>query len=157
MLIVGDVHGCLDELRTLLAKARYNKNKDTVVLVGDLVNKGPKSSATVRFAREQGFYAVRGNHDDSALAAYYRVGRFRDEALPASYAYVNEFSEEDVRWLTELPYSLSIPHLKTMVVHAGVVPGLPLESQTAAHMSRIRSVLHKEVSGRFWIGLGEEM
>ena len=116
--------------------------------MGDLVNKGPKSFETVRFVREQGFYSVRGNHDDSTLAAYYRVGRYRgDGPLPAAYAYVEKFNEADVRWLTELPYSLSIPHLRALVVHAGVVPGLPLESQTAAHMTRIRSVLHKEVGG----------
>jgi hypothetical protein len=73
------------------------------------------------------------------------VGKFRDGALPSSYHYVHDLSEEDVRWLSELPYTISIPHLKALVVHAGVVPGLPLERQTAAHMSRIRSVLHNEV------------
>lgn len=128
--------------------------------MGDLVNKGPKSAETVRFAREHGFYAVRGNHDDSALAAYYRVGRYRgDGPLPGAYKYVEQFNEADVRWLTELPYTLSIPHLKALVVHAGVVPGLPLEAQTAAHMSRIRSVLHNEVVkglavGGTWVGWG---
>lgn len=55
-----------------------------------------------------------------------------------------DLSHEDVRWLSELPYTISIPHLQALMVHAGVVPGVPLESQTAAHMSRIRSVLHKE-------------
>lgn len=76
-----------------------------------------------------------GNHDDSALAAYFKCGRFREGPLPESYSYVRDFSEADVRWLGELPYSLSIPHLQALVVHAGVVPRVPLESQTAAHMS----------------------
>lgn len=60
VIVVGDVHGCLDELQALLEKAQYDSNKDSVVLVGDLVNKGPKSAETVRYAREQGFYSVRG-------------------------------------------------------------------------------------------------
>lgn len=54
------MHGCLDELQALLEKAQYDRQKDSVVLVGDLVNKGPKSAETVRYAREQGFYSVRG-------------------------------------------------------------------------------------------------
>jgi len=87
---------------------------------------------------------IPGNHDDSALAAHFKVGQFRDGVLPKSYAYVEKFSEEDVKWLSELPYTISIPHLKAMVVHAGIVPGLPLGQQTAAHMSRIRSVLRNE-------------
>jgi bis(5'-nucleosyl)-tetraphosphatase (symmetrical) len=62
VLVIGDVHGCLDELRALLAKANYSREKDSVVLVGDLVNKGPKSAETVRFAREQGFFSVRGTY-----------------------------------------------------------------------------------------------
>lgn len=37
VIIVGDVHGCVDELRTLLAKCGYRKGTDVVVLVGDLV------------------------------------------------------------------------------------------------------------------------
>lgn len=60
VIVVGDVHGCLDELQALLEKAEYDKERDSVVLVGDLVNKGPKSAETVRYAREQGFFTVRG-------------------------------------------------------------------------------------------------
>ncbi len=43
---------------------------DVVVLVGDLVNKGPHSAAVVAAARQLGALSVRGNHDDSALEAY---------------------------------------------------------------------------------------
>ena len=40
--VVGDVHGCLDELHDLLRKAQYDDGATRLVLVGDLVNKGPK-------------------------------------------------------------------------------------------------------------------
>ena len=68
LIIVGDVHGCLEELQELLVKCDYDQSRgDRVILLGDLVNKGPFSAETVKFAREKGFLSVRGNHDDFAL------------------------------------------------------------------------------------------
>jgi predicted phosphodiesterase len=67
VLIVGDVHGCLDELKALLEKANYAAGRTSVVLVGDVCNKGPHSAATVAFCRQNNFLCVRGNHDHSAL------------------------------------------------------------------------------------------
>lgn len=43
LVLVGDVHGCLDELNELLDKLEFRHGHDNLVLVGDLVNKGPKS------------------------------------------------------------------------------------------------------------------
>ena len=42
-IIIGDVHGCLKELNALLDKVSYNKKKDQLIFVGDLINKGPVS------------------------------------------------------------------------------------------------------------------
>ena len=46
-LVVGDVHGCLDELRALIEKAGATVD-DHIVLVGDLIAKGPDSVGVVR-------------------------------------------------------------------------------------------------------------
>ena len=40
VIIIGDIHGCLEEFKLLLEKCSYNATSDAVVLVGDLVNKG---------------------------------------------------------------------------------------------------------------------
>lgn len=66
-LVVGDVHGCVAELRALLDVVDFDGARDNLVFVGDLVNKGPSSLAVVRLARELGALGVRGNHDERAL------------------------------------------------------------------------------------------
>ena len=43
LVIVGDVHGCALELAKLLVSIKYDRNRDRLVFVGDLVNKGPDS------------------------------------------------------------------------------------------------------------------
>jgi hypothetical protein len=69
VIIVGDIHGCLDEFKALLVKCNYDARLHSVVLVGDLVNKGPFSAEVVKFCRQIGAHSVRGNHDEAALRA----------------------------------------------------------------------------------------
>ncbi|KAJ1969160.1 hypothetical protein H4R35_006217, partial [Dimargaris xerosporica] len=69
-IIIGDVHGCIDELNQLLESVRYTPGKDHVVFVGDLVAKGPKSYDVVERARELGASCVRGNHDQRLILAH---------------------------------------------------------------------------------------
>lgn len=78
IIFVGDVHGCFDELQELLEIAQRDPARDTVVLLGDMVRKGPKSVEVVRWARENGALAVRGNHDDAALAMSLRRGKYSE-------------------------------------------------------------------------------
>lgn len=74
VIIVGDVHGCADEMEMLLEKCHYDEKKDIVIFVGDLVNKGPKSAETIRRVRamtERGeAFCVMGNHDLATLRVY---------------------------------------------------------------------------------------
>ena len=153
-ILVGDVHGCLDELKSLLQACGFDASTDHVVLVGDLVNKGPHSAETVAYARESGFACVRGNHDDAALFAH----EARSEAgargsdskySELKYAWVDALGEADLAFLRELPHTLRLEREEVLVVHAGVVPGVPLAEQRAEDMTTMRNLVRAD-GGGWW-------
>ncbi|KAF4981683.1 hypothetical protein FZEAL_2570 [Fusarium zealandicum] len=70
LVIVGDVHGQLAELKRLLQTIKFDRNHgDHLIFVGDLVNKGPDSPGVVQLAMDLGASSVRGNNEDRVLAA----------------------------------------------------------------------------------------
>ncbi|KAF4992685.1 hypothetical protein FGRMN_6998 [Fusarium graminum] len=76
LIVVGDVHGHLAELKNLLQKVAYDKNNgDLLIFVGDLVNKGPNSPGVVQLAMDLGARAIRGNNEDRVLAAHSAIKR----------------------------------------------------------------------------------
>lgn len=80
LIIVGDVHGHLPELKRLLEKIDFDKQAgDHLILVGDLLNKGPDSPGVVQFAMDVGAHAVRGNNEDRILLA---VEALRSNKVP---------------------------------------------------------------------------
>lgn len=87
VVIVGDVHGCYDELKLLLDKCAIDENT-TVIFVGDIVNKGPASARVVALARSLGAFSVRGNHDHSVLKEFHKNGWESKK-----YDFMQDFSE----------------------------------------------------------------
>ncbi len=76
---------------------------------------------------ERGIPAVRGNHEHTALLR--RAERQRDASLHPRHAWTDELTPADVAWLEGLPLTLTLPAHNALVVHAGLVPGTPLEDQ----------------------------
>lgn len=120
--VVGDVHGCIDELERLLAELAPSED-DLVVFVGDLVGKGPDARAVVDLVRDREYaVSVRGNCEAQQL----RAGN--DASLaPAA-----------LEWLASLPVVISWPG--ALVTHAGIDPRKPLAEQTVADLQRVRSL-----------------
>jgi len=120
--IIGDVHGCYDELMDLLAHVGFNPQYDRLIFVGDLINRGPKSLAVLRFVHTLGEAAqlVLGNHDISLLAyacgAYHGRGCCFDEVLLSSEGYAW------VHWLRRQPLLIEDARHRLVVVHAAIPP-----------------------------------
>lgn len=66
ILAISDIHGCLNEFQSLLKRVKYNPKDFQLILVGDYIDRGPKSRETIDFVRslrEEGAIVLRGNHD----------------------------------------------------------------------------------------------
>ena len=118
---IGDVQGCDEELRALLARLKFSADRDRLWFVGDLVNRGPGSLATLRLVRALGDNAVvvLGNHDLHLLAvAYGGRRRRRSDTLDAVLAAPDR--ESLLEWLRLRPLAHAEGH--DLMVHAGLVP-----------------------------------
>jgi predicted phosphodiesterase len=140
-IIVGDVHGCAEELRLLLRKCGHAKG-DRVVLAGDLVAKGPDSQGVVQFARENSLLAVLGNHDAFALGHKNEADKDRGHDRRD---YIRTLGADDWAYLEALPHFLRLGDVRpggpeVLVVHAGMVPGIPGENQRKEHLRSLRSI-----------------
>jgi len=141
-LIVGDIHGCREELEDLLEESGWDEG-DQLVSVGDLVAKGPDSLGVVRFFREVGGRAVRGNHDQHCLRWW--DAKCAGEALPrlkpTHQDVADALEDEDWLWVAALPLWIELEPQGALVVHAGLVADLPLEDQDPYDLMNMRSIL----------------
>ena len=137
-IVVGDIHGCYDELMDLLDKVNFAK-KDRVVAVGDLITKGPKSREVLElFITDERFSSVIGNHD---LALRRHWNGEDVELKPSQKETHKELKDEKDRFL---PYLNSLPFMidlrSHLVVHAGLRPNVELQSQTTEDLIQIRTL-----------------
>ena len=145
VLFVGDVHGCFDELKELYDKCTYPDKETVVIYVGDLVYKGPKTLDVIRFVRETGSFSVRGNHEQSILTEI--LHKRRNEPVRAKRRVVYDLTQEDEEFLENLPFTISIPSLNVLVVHGGLLPGVPLTEQDPLGMIFIRNYNPEKFQG----------
>ena len=126
---IGDVQGCFDELEALLRKIKFSSS-DRLWLVGDLVNRGPKSLQVLRFVRGLGARAVTvlGNHDLHLIAQFEGVERARKDDTFHDVLGAPDASEL-VAWLRRQPMMHADGGYA--MVHAGVLPQWTLERALA--------------------------
>lgn len=140
-IFIGDVHGCARELERLLEAVHWSSS-DRVYFVGDLVARGPKSSDVLGIFRRIRAQGVLGNHEDRLLEARdaRRAGRTGPHLSPSHESLMTRLSEEDWALLETLPLALDIPEHDVRVVHAGVVPGVPLAKQQRRDLLKMRAL-----------------
>lgn len=121
--VIGDVHGCHDELQQLLSLIDFSPGRDRLWFLGDLVNRGPDSLKVLRFVRGLGdsAEAVLGNHDLHLLAV---ASGLRATDNMASFEEVLQAEDLDLllAWLRRRPLLLDAKEQGAVLVHAGLPP-----------------------------------
>lgn len=146
-IIVGDVHGCREELETLLRELSFSSG-DCLVFVGDLISRGPDSLGVLDIARQTGALLVRGNHEQKLLdwkanPSKVILGRMHHELAEA-------FRPVDWSLLESAPLFLDLPSHNARVVHAGLDPRVPFEMQTPESLLNIRTVVAGKGERPLW-------
>lgn len=145
VIIIGDIHGCYLEFQALLDELNFSVEKDQLYLTGDILNRGPSPKKVYKLMKKTKAISVLGNHELHVLRALRKQGikrierlsRLRDEFGSLFY----EFIEDLQTW------PLYIENDDFLLVHAGLVPGVPVEKTDPAHLTTIRS----------WDGIGENL
>jgi hypothetical protein len=139
-IIVGDVHGCSTELTALLDRIGPTAD-DQVALVGDVIAKGPRSREVLTLVRELGAKVALGNHEERLLEARraQRAGRPLPKLDKTHAALLSELDDREWAELEAMPLWLDLDE-RVRVVHAGLVPGVPIERQDPYHLTHVRSI-----------------
>lgn len=145
LLVIGDVHGCYDELRELLEEQNVTEesNNTCIIFVGDLINKGPKNAQVVKLARKLRAYSVRGNHDEVCLLEWEKAQQ-RNGQLSDKFRWMSQLTPQDIQWLYDMPYTISVPSRNFIIVHAGLLPGCSLKEQSPEDMITMRNIIEDE-------------
>jgi bis(5'-nucleosyl)-tetraphosphatase (symmetrical) len=118
-IIVGDVHGCLEELDLLITKVNYSPEIDSLYFLGDIINRGPYSKESFFRVLELGGRSVLGNHEWQVLSTH----KNRPETAKMTKLR-NEFGSDFKSLLQEIAgWPLYIETDEFILVHAGLAPG----------------------------------
>lgn len=141
---VGDIQGCYDPLARLLDQVNFDTNQDTLVCVGDLVNRGPKSLKTLRLLKSlnKQCVTVLGNHDIHLLSMIYGVRKPRPNDTLNKTLNAHDVLEI-ADWLRSRPLLVINEDQKFTLSHAGIYPWWTLE-QALKNASLVERVLKNE-------------
>ena len=145
--LIGDVQGCCDALERLLAQIDFSPSRDRIHVLGDLVNRGPQSLATLRLLRGFGDAAVclLGNHDLHLLAVAHG-GRKLSRSDTLNDVLNAPDRNEWIEWLRHRPMALM--DQGWLMVHAGVLPQWDAAT-TLALAREVEAVLRSPDVGEF--------
>ena len=145
---IGDVQGCHDELTALIKRLRFSADRDQLLFVGDLVNRGPGSLQVLRLVRDMGANArtVLGNHDLHLLAHCIdptrplRKGDTLQQVLQAPDCTVL------ADWLIQQPLVIHDAPRNELLVHAGLIPQWTAEAAAVA-AAEVSAALQQDPAG----------
>lgn len=145
-VLISDLHGCLEEFNELLDLIKYNKTEHRLIIIGDLVDRGPYSFETVQKVKNLNVEVVTGNHDNKAVRwrkHYDSLGTGQTHPMKKvkynDYSHYLRLNNEEIDWLKNLPAKINIKD-NYWAIHAGCVPGIAFDQQKFDTLIRVRYV-----------------
>jgi serine/threonine protein phosphatase 1 len=137
LIAIGDIHGCHLEFADLLERIAPTK-EDQLILLGDLVNRGPDSLRVIDMARQHRAVSLLGNHELRLLN--YRRTKNPEFLRETDADIFNKLRPEDWTFLEAMPLTHYVEELNTVFVHGGFLPSEPWQKQPASIVTRIQSI-----------------
>lgn len=119
--LIGDVQGCYGALQALLKKINFSLDKDKLFFLGDVINRGDQSLATLEFikAHSDNISMVLGNHDFHLLSC--TIGNIKLKRKDTFSDIINAKNASNLLdFLSQQP--LTIEYKDVLMVHAGIPP-----------------------------------
>ena len=151
LYLIGDVQGCDEALGRLLDTIAFSPSRDRIVLLGDLVNRGPDSAAVLR--RVQGYGAsarsLLGNHDLHLLGVAHGARKAGRKDTLADLLEASD-AEALLDWLRHQHMALheTVAGADLLMVHAGVLPQWSV-GDVLVHAAEVEAVLQGPALGEF--------
>ena len=140
---IGDIQGCDAAFTRLLEHIDFSASRDTLYLLGDLVNRGPDSAGVLRRAMQLGdsVRALLGNHDLHLLAAAHGA---RHPSRRDTLNSILDAADRDamLEWVRQQPLarSFTLNGEQMLMIHAGVLPQWTLET-TLGYADEVQQML----------------
>lgn len=137
LIAVGDIHGCHKEFEDLLDKLKLEED-DRLILLGDLISRGPDSGRVVELARRHAFASLLGNHELRHLN--YRRTDDPSHLKKYDYTTMEQLRGKDWDYLESMKLTYEDEELGVVFVHGGFLPDRPWQRQPARVVTRIQVV-----------------
>ena len=165
--VIGDVHGAFDEVWKAMQLAGFDRTRDRLFSVGDLVDRGVGSHRAGRFLAQPYVHAVRGNHE-ADLIDLHLDNDDPDETLEVlarmnfnGMGWVAKLTAEErcglLKRFAALPYAMEVPTTRGTVgvLHGEVPRGMDWEDFVAGLEDGDAEVLESCLRGRKRLKLGD--
>lgn len=177
-IVVGDIHGCIDEFRELLNQINFDPDEDYGISLGDIVDRGPDPASCLALAKDNGFVLIAANHEDRLLrwqAKELLVATKQLKRNDVKLRSVHKRSLENISCHERAPelwdymrsaplvYQITIGTTVYHCVHGGYHPGMGPETPRnwmirmrdidSKRLAPVKSKKGYKTSGKFWADL----
>jgi T4 RnlA family RNA ligase len=130
VILIGDTHGCFDELTELLALVKYKPGVDVLIFTGDFIDRGNQIMEMINFIRSTPLvFTILGNHEKKyirfLMGSPVSVKNGLEQTIEQCSSSADPFL---TAWLSSLPLMIKWKE-DNFVVHAGVHPWKPIMAQ----------------------------